>query len=366
VVADKASAANAATKGIAVFLPKNSPTRLWSTRDTYGFSGTEGSMLCVAHGLADKLPDTPVFVVHSSWKDKVVDDGVAYVNLDDLPLVRIAIFANEWLYKIDDSNYSFTNIIKTKSVHRMIFWRQNLYPHYDRLAGGYKFNVPVGPQLVVNSWFEYYSVHAAEKWPDDSKAVVVIPNPIVVRPRNESAVIDQNKLVYLSAPRKGLKAAYAAFGAIHASFPSMRLKLFCPAYAKGSNVRDYEAFPLPESARANVDVVGAVGKTVLHNEVETALAVLYPTMYKETFGNSLAEANALGAPVIHIEIGALPETLHNTASQSVRSSHFVSDSVELVRRYRAGQRPRLHLHERFRPDVVVDQWVDFILNGPNW
>lgn len=323
-------------------------------------------MLCVAHGLARRSSNTPVYVVHPGWGRKVTDGNVMYVNYEDLPPVRIAILGNDKAYKIDGDGYTVANIVKTKSVQRLIFWRENAWPHYNKIANDEHINVTVGPQLVVNSWFEYYSVHGATSWPDDSKTVVVIPNPVVVRARNESAVVDRNKLIYASAPQKGLKAVYAAFDAIHAEFPSMRLKLFCPTYAKGSNVRDYEAFPLSERARANVDVVGPVGKAILHNEVETALAVLYPTFYRETFGNSMAEANALGTPVIHIETGSLPEVLHNAHSQAVRSSHVLTDSVALVRKYRAGLRPPLHLHERFLPDAVVTQWIEFLEWGPEW
>ena len=346
--------------------PRHSLMGTWSMRGTTAFSGSEGSMLCVAHGLALKQRQYKVYVVNPTWGRKVLENGVAYVNLDDLPPVHTAIFLNDVWYNITGDGYSVTNIIKVKSVYRLIFWRHNKWPHFDNIAKGVKLNVSVGPQLVLNSRFMYYSVHGVEGWPDDSHRIVVIPNPVVVRARNKSAVVDTNKLVYTSDPKKGLKAAYAAFAAIHAVFPSMRLKLFCPSYANGVNVRDYRRFPLPESARTHVDVVGAVGKKVLFDEVETALAVLYPSLYRETFGNSMAEANALGTPVIHIEVGALPEVLYNGASQAVRSSHNVTDTLALVREYRNGPRPPLHLQARFNPKSVISQWIDFLQSGSQW
>mmetsp|Transcript_35360 Transcript_35360/g.92488 ORF Transcript_35360/g.92488 Transcript_35360/m.92488 type:complete len:395 (+) Transcript_35360:125-1309(+) len=342
---------------VAFFLAEHAVAGLWSARDTIGFSGTEGSMLAVAHGVAKLLPSARIYIVHKRWHGTSKDDGVTYCNLATLPPIHTAIFGNDKGYPARGGAWSVQGIVDSKKVRRVVYWRENTWPHYDNVPS---IDVAIGPELVFNSWYEYYTFRQTHQWPNDKVTAVVIPNPVMARPRNATAVVDPNKLLYASAFRKGLRHAYAAFAAIHAAIPTMRLKLFTPSYGKGQNPRDFDAYPLPESARANLDIVGSVGKAELLDEVETSLAVLYPTLYRETFGNSMAEAQALGTPVIHVETGSLPEVLYNPLAQSVRWSTMANDSVQLVKQYRNGGRPEVRLHGRFQPEAVAQQWVDFL------
>lgn len=348
--------------GIAFIRSKNLHSGLWASRDTVAYSGTEASMLVVAHGLAVEMPEVPIYVVDSSKSPSVKSEGVIYCNVNDLPTVRIAVFGNEKNYPVNDptSPWSINGIVAAKKVHQVIFWRQNVWHPYHQVAGGERIRTPTKPALVFNSWFEYYSFHGAHKPPQDDFIATVIPNAVMSKPRNKSAVIDHTKLIYASAPRKGLAQAYSAFAEIVKILPDMRLKVFCPNYARGMNPFDFNQFPLPKFARAKVIKGGSVPKAELQNEIETALAVLYPTQYKETFGNSLVEANAVGTPVIHVATGSLPEVLSNARAQTVSAVNYSTDAARLVDKYRRHGRPHIEENHRFLPNIVVQQWLDFL------
>ena len=349
-----ATAATPTPGTIAFVLPPSAILKTWGTRDTSGFSGTTASMMAVAHGVAREYRGSRVFLVHPKWVASVTEESVTYCSPAELPAVHTIVFPNDKTLPVA----MLQAIVADKAVQRLIIWRHNVWGDYKHVPD---VKVPVGPQLVFNSWFEYYSFGNVHDWPNSQGyTAIVIPNPVIVRPRNTSSCVDQNKLVYASAPRKGLKATYAAFAAIHRAIPSMRLKVFCPTYSARDHPDDFEKFPLPESARGNVDIVGDVGRARLADEMETALAVLYPARYHETFGNSLVEANALGTPVIHMPMGALPETLWNPGAQSVTVATFAEDSAKLVQRYRTGHRPEVQLHDRFRIDAVAQEWVRFL------
>ena len=203
--------------------------------------------------------------------------------------------------------------------------------------------------------------------------VRTIYNPIDDDLAAGAAAIDDDKLVFLSSPNKGLSYALTAFQAIRKVIPGLRLFVANPGY----RIIESQAVP-------NVVWLGTLPFAQAVAHASSALGVLMPNiLLPETFGLVFAESNAVGTPVITHDVGAAREVLHaanpvlpirsrqksfaRLARQfGVRAPHFLSgvglrlgvfdDYIETIRAWRNGQRPKVTAEPRFRLSFVAQQW----------
>src|SRR4051812_11298540 len=155
--------------------------------------------------------------------------------------------------------------------------------------------------------------------------------------------------------------------------PGLRLHVANPGYK-----------PLPMRDFPGVTWLGSLPPAEAIAQARTALGVFMPNLHlPETFGLVFAEANAVGTPVLTHDLGAAREVLHPAnpvlpirARQrtcaglarltSLRAPQILSsaglrlgafdDYIELLRRWRSGDRPRIQGDARFRLSAVVDEW----------
>lgn len=174
--------------------------------------------------------------------------------------------------------------------------------------------------------------------------VKVIYNPIADDLVPDSTPIDPNKLVWTASPHKGLDYALAIFNNLRSFNRDFTLYIANPGYldSKGD---------LP-------DGVVSLGK-LPHNEcvqhVRSALALWYPnTVFPETFGLILAEANAVGTPVLTHPIGAAREVLfHPSETLDCRNVRTVIDRVMA---WHSGNRPKVKANPKFHLSAVIASW----------
>jgi glycosyltransferase involved in cell wall biosynthesis len=176
---------------------------------------------------------------------------------------------------------------------------------------------------------------------------------------------------------KGLKngpAALKAFGILRRSLPDAHLLLFGHDYAPGGPA---ETWARQNNLTAGVEFAGPVpNRSLLRRLAREADVLLHPAL-EESFGMAVAEAMALGLPVVGGKhSGAVPALLdYGRAGElvDVRSPSEISDSLALLaadstRRQRLGVRAFESALERFNSDVVFEQYEEIymkILNESN-
>lgn len=123
------------------------------------------------------------------------------------------------------------------------------------------------------------------------------------QPRNE------NKLVWISNPDRGLALAARIFQEVRKRWPELELHVYgrSAVYGWDANV---EAPFLPQARyMENVFLHEPLSKPSLAVELFTTWALFYPTYWPETYCMAALEAQAAGTPVISVPFGALPETV---------------------------------------------------------
>jgi glycosyltransferase involved in cell wall biosynthesis len=203
--------------------------------------------------------------------------------------------------------------------------------------------------------------------------VQTIYNPIDDGLLPDASPIDPTKLVFFSSPNKGLAFTLDAFQALRQQMPEMRLYVGNPGYKK-----------LPRRAHEGVNWIGGLPHAKILSEVRSALCVFYPNfVLAETFGLVLAEANAVGTPVITHDVGAAAEVLADprqvlpvAAEQRMhdRLARWLPSSarpmlcawstrrgafapyIERVHAWKNGARPQPGPDTRFKLSVIANEW----------
>jgi glycosyltransferase involved in cell wall biosynthesis len=118
-------------------------------------------------------------------------------------------------------------------------------------------------------------------------------------------------LVYTSAPYRGLDVLLAAFPAIRAAIPGVRLRVFAGLSKTRGGPDDNQYADLHRRCLGTdgVDYVGPVSQPTLADALADAAALAYPSTFPETSCIAAMEAMAMGAMILTTNLGALPETL---------------------------------------------------------
>jgi glycosyltransferase involved in cell wall biosynthesis len=209
---------------------------------------------------------------------------------------------------------------------------------------------------------------------------LTIYNPVddALVPNDEP--VDPAKLVFFSSPNKGLALTLDAFQELRRVMPDVRLRVGSPGYKslRRAGMRSVDG------GIEGVEWLGALPHARILAEVRTALCVFYPNIVlAETFGLVLAEAKAVGTPVLTHDFGAAAEVLadprqtlpitaglrwyeraagllpggtrRRIAPWAARLGLF-EPYFERVRAWRQGERPRAGPDARFRLSVVAEGW----------
>jgi glycosyltransferase involved in cell wall biosynthesis len=258
-----------------------------------------------------------------------------------------------------------------------------------RLAASAQTLAQLDVTLVCVSDFQRRQAEAVLRLAGVSRRVraVTIYNPVDDALVPTGSPFDAAKLVFFSSPNKGLALTLDAFHAARRVMPDLYLRVGSPGY-KSLRRAGMESV---EGKIDGVEWLGALPHARILEEVRTALCVFYPNfVLHETFGLVLAEAKAVGTPVLTHDCGAAAEvladpcqTLPVTAAvrRYERTAQLFPNRLrpliapwaarlgvfdpylERLRAWRSGERPRNRPDARFLLSRVAERWRTLLAGG---
>lgn len=188
---------------------------------------------------------------------------------------------------------------------------------------------------------------------------------------------ERAKLIYTSAPNRGLDVLLEVFPKIKAEVPEATLHIFYGFNYLEAAARQGDAWlsDLIGRVRKLLDQPGVVfrGRVPLKQltkEILSASLWAYPTDFQENFCISAVEAMAAGVPVITSDYAALPSTIGDAGvlikgdpRKEPYQKEFVEECVKMLtdegrwKDYSARSRDRAKL---FPWDSISDEWLEVI------
>ncbi|WP_299682120.1 glycosyltransferase [uncultured Roseobacter sp.] len=305
--------------------------------------GTEATVLRVLSGLAGKGVRSRLFQ-RANTGSRVSSDPLFYTSLQEAYRAAdasgVIVVINAWKVAI--------KLRKSHPAARILLWLHKYPGRHNRKMGAALVHAGVEVVCVSHS----HAAHLRRFLGDGvtgSPKIHVIYNPVTDALKPDATPRDPDLLLFASAPHKGLAEVYDRFVAVRQAMPSLRLHVADPGYMAWTT-------PTPPDG---VVGLGPLPQFELHRVMRQALCIFYPqSTFAETFGLVIAEANALGTPVIcQRGLGANDEIV-STADQAFECS----DTSALVARLTVWRRvrPRIKTHDAFRTEAVVDAWFELL------
>jgi glycosyltransferase involved in cell wall biosynthesis len=223
--------------------------------------------------------------------DIMLDGLKRHVNLDGINIIQSV--CNENLIDLDKKNILWQHLPADQ-------------PYVQGIRDKY-FQRQLDATVMVSHW-QHEKYRFMHKIPLNN--VVVIKNaiePIGFIPRSN----DRVKIVYASAPYRGLDVMLSAFEYLNRD--DVELDIYSSTVIYGSDYVDYEGDkyePMFQKARdlKNVNYKGYAPHDELIKALQQADILAYPCIFEETSCLTAIEGLAAGCKVITTNIGALPET----------------------------------------------------------
>ncbi|MFD2740086.1 glycosyltransferase [Sulfitobacter aestuarii] len=302
-----------------------------------GLGGTEATVLRIARALGDDF----AFTHYQKGRDRVQDSPAGVLR----PLCQIERLDAEAIIVIN----AWKVAVKLRKAHPdlPIFLWLHVHPgRHNRRMGAALHRAGIAVICVSRS-------HVAELRdflsPGPLPDILHVYNPIADGLAPDDTPRRRNRLLYASSPHKGLAEVFARFDRLRRALPELTLALADPGYLR------WDAGPVPQ----NVVSLGTLSHAALIRQMRQSLCLFYPqTGFAETFGLVLAEANAVGTPVLaHAGLGANDEVV-STAGQLLDAN----DPEAILSRIRAWQAapPRIVGKPCFRLSQLREDWAGIL------
>lgn len=308
--------------------------------------GTESSVLRTAAILANK--GHPVTVFQQARDGATEHSGIQFIGPAQLATTsapnhvvvlrkfpQLKVFEKQfpkatfhlWIHTYKNWEYGLKRAVKFKPGWQLITNSKTHAADCERLLNrgllGHLFNL-FKAKIKIKTCYNPISASLAE-YPPQSR--------------------DTNKLLFLSAPNKGLAQTLRTFQQINRHLKDLKLYVANPGY------RDDQPEDIP-----NVHYLGALPAEAVKAHIASSLCVFYPqNSFAETFGLIYAEANALGTPVLAHDIGAAREILHpNNELIDAEDNYQITKTLVKWQR----ELPQVSYRDMFDDAAVYSQWVD--------
>jgi glycosyltransferase involved in cell wall biosynthesis len=182
-------------------------------------------------------------------------------------------------------------------------------------------------------------------------------------------------LAYTSTPFRGLHLLVAAFPAIQAQVPGVRLRIFSSMQVyQTSSVEDERSYGfLYQRCRQTpgIEYVGSLPQPLLAREMRGVSMLAYPNTFPETSCIAALEAMASGCRIVTSKLGALPETTAGFATlispeQDEQSylREFVAQTVAALQGMASAEEELRRQVEYIRQnatwDIRAKEWVAWL------
>jgi glycosyltransferase involved in cell wall biosynthesis len=158
---------------------------------------------------------------------------------------------------------------------------------------------------------------------------------------------DPNKLLYFSAPWKGIATVVENFQFVKRKIPGIKLYIASPGYDPASGHDDPDIINL-----------GTLHHRDLTQHIANAMCVFYPANeVPETFGLVFVESHALGTPVLAHPFGSAPEMLTQDELVDAKDQQGVFHKIAL---WRSGHRPVVNINPACTMQAVVEEWKQML------
>lgn len=310
-----------------------------------GIGGTEQTMVCLAEGLSKLGIFNVVVEQHNRLEHEEYREGATYTSLGKTKKAR-------WVVVLRDPRPL------TQARSRFPNAKIYLYSHdlADRNLGmcfeaGFFRDSGCIANVCVSQWHRNQTIEVLKPFGFTGQfRIKSIYNPLSEDVVYEKTSYDRNKLVWLASPHKGIARAYELFKLLINLNPDFRLYVTNPGYMEDSYAKD-------ESVKERTVVLGTIPHKDAIAQLRNSLCLFYPnTVFPETFGKILAEANAVGTPVLTSPLGAAREVTDPHPEQIVNCLD-TKTVIERVMKWYEGARPVVRGNPKFKLSNVMQEWV---------
>lgn len=202
--------------------------------------------------------------------------------------------------------------------------------------------------VCVSNWHKKQIAYAVQDIGIKKLGIDVIYPPLAPYCIPTGIEYDPYKLVFFSSPHKGLAETLEIFAKLYLKDNRYRLYIANPGY-----------YPSAEISHPGIIVLGTLTHRAVINHVRSSLCKFYPnTSFQETFGLVLAEANAVGTPVIAHPIGASSEVLEHPKQLLNCFDHELV--INTVLKWTHGERLIVNKNKDCDIDIVTRKWMKLI------
>ena len=316
------------------------------TYNTRALRGTDATVVKVAQKLSEK---NSIVVAQHNRITSTQCSNVTYI-----PLSKI----DELQFHNIKSIIVLTNIrlsisIKEQFPHINVWvWLHDLPPFNFSLFLNKLATCGIGI-ITVSDFLKQQILDLKQIYPSVSPFpdVLRIYNPIDDSLAPDGSPYDPNLLAFISSPTKGLDYTLEVFKKIHEQHPQFELLV---------------SSPYPGTKFNNFNLPGVTNLGNLQHEeamllLRKSLCLFYLNhAYPEVFGLVLAEANAVGTPVLTHPFGAAAEVLGD--SEQLIDTYDVNAVMNRLLKWHHGERPKVKGNDAFRLSNIVKQWEDLLCN----
>lgn len=305
-----------------------------------GLGGTEATVVRIAEGLAKDLGRAAgKIIVLQRGRQRVSTHHAIYGPLEgrwvNQPWDAVVVLRSPSL---------LDQVKKLCPASQLIWWLHDLAD--DRL--GHPAIAETNPVIVTVSDFHRWNIFEGiqQRTPNYTPQLLRIYNPIDDDLNADDSPLDRNKLVFFSSPHKGLSWTLRVFAEVLPVNPAFRLHVANPGYF---------ASAVPPEHPGSLHDLGSLPHKEIIRHARESLCVFYLNYcFPETFGLILAEANAVGTPVLTHPMGAAPEILQD--HRQLVDVRDVNQVIERLMCWHESGRPVVSANEQFRLATVVREW----------
>jgi glycosyltransferase involved in cell wall biosynthesis len=308
------------------------------TLDTQPLGGTEASVVRVAEGLGSLGLKVAVVQSNVGRFEPQTGEFAFFLHADEMADMSCGHF-------VQIRDHANSHLFPTAKKYLWCHDTADSYRNVDKLKEDIRdYGIKV---ITVSDWHNNDMSQLIGTEP----SVNTVYNPVpesVYKKVEDRPKYDQNLLIWMSSPHKGLGKALDLFAKIVKERPKLKLVVFNPGYYKLNP--DIQQIP-----NVFMNDSGSKNCHTLWHYVQRSLAVFYPTDYKETFGCIAAEANALGTPLITYKNAGLAESVSS-------DDQFITNDDEVLTKIDAWQkeRPVVSGKEEFKQANVILEWVKLL------